>query len=266
MSALHRWFNLAGVLLPFLGFVAAVVLLWNTLVDWSDLAVMLIMYVISGYGVTLGFHRLLTHRSFQTFKPVEYTLAILGSIAVQGPGDVVGRRPSQAPRAHRQGGRPAHAARPRQRVQGRDRRALVRAHGLAVRGLRHVRARALREGPLRGPRHARHPPHVRPVGAGRAADAVRPRLPDRRHARRRADRGAVGRPGADLRAPPRHVVDQLGLPLLRDAPLHGRGPLDERVLARAALVRRELAPQPPRVPALRRSTGCAGGRSTRRPG
>ena len=85
MSALHRWLNLAGVLLPFLGFVLAVVLLWNTLVDWSDLAVMLIMYVISGYGVTLGFHRLLTHRSFQTFKPVEYTFAILGSLAVQGP-------------------------------------------------------------------------------------------------------------------------------------------------------------------------------------
>jgi stearoyl-CoA desaturase (delta-9 desaturase) len=85
MTVVHRWLNLAGVLLPFLGFVLAVVLLWNTLVDWSDLAVMLIMYVISGYGVTLGFHRLLTHRSFQTFKPVEYALAIFGSIAVQGP-------------------------------------------------------------------------------------------------------------------------------------------------------------------------------------
>jgi len=85
MSGLHRWLNLAGVLLPFLGFVVAVVLLWNTLVDWADLAVMLVMYVISITGVTLGFHRLLTHRSFQTFKPVEYTLAILGSLAVQGP-------------------------------------------------------------------------------------------------------------------------------------------------------------------------------------
>jgi stearoyl-CoA desaturase (Delta-9 desaturase) len=85
MSGLHRWLNLAGVLLPFLGFVVAVVLLWNTLVDWADLAVMLIMYVITITGVTLGFHRLLTHRSFQTFKPVEYTLAILGSLAVQGP-------------------------------------------------------------------------------------------------------------------------------------------------------------------------------------
>jgi stearoyl-CoA desaturase (delta-9 desaturase) len=85
MTVLHRWLNLAGVLLPFIGFVLAVVLLWNTLVDWADLAVMLIMYVISITGVTLGFHRLLTHRSFQTYKPVEYTLAILGSLAVQGP-------------------------------------------------------------------------------------------------------------------------------------------------------------------------------------
>jgi stearoyl-CoA desaturase (Delta-9 desaturase) len=85
VSALHRWSNLAGVLLPFLGFVAAVVLLWNTLVDWSDLAVMLVMYVITGYGVTLGFHRLLTHRSFQTHKALEYGFAALGSMAVQGP-------------------------------------------------------------------------------------------------------------------------------------------------------------------------------------
>ena len=43
------------------------------------------MYVVSVMGVTLGFHRLLTHRSFQTYKPVQYALAILGSMAVQGP-------------------------------------------------------------------------------------------------------------------------------------------------------------------------------------
>jgi stearoyl-CoA desaturase (delta-9 desaturase) len=85
MTALHRWLNLAGVGLPFVGFLVAVVLLWNTLVDWSDLAVMAIMYVTCGYGVTLGFHRLLTHRSFQTYKPVEYAFAIAGSMSVQGP-------------------------------------------------------------------------------------------------------------------------------------------------------------------------------------
>jgi stearoyl-CoA desaturase (delta-9 desaturase) len=85
MSRAHKIANLAGVFLPFVAFIAAIVLLWNTWVDWSDLAVLAIMYVLTGYGVTLGFHRLLTHRSFQTFKPVEYGLAALGSMAVQGP-------------------------------------------------------------------------------------------------------------------------------------------------------------------------------------
>ena len=67
----------------------------------------------------------------------EYALAILGSMAVAGPGHELGRRSPQAPRAHRPGGRPAHAPRPRQRRQGRGRRPLVRAHGLAVRALGH---------------------------------------------------------------------------------------------------------------------------------
>src|SRR5919199_2534104 len=85
MSRAHRISNLVGVGLPFAGFVAAVVLLWNTLVDWSDLGVLVVMYVLAGFGVTLGFHRLLTHRSFQTHKWVEYAFAIAGSMSVQGP-------------------------------------------------------------------------------------------------------------------------------------------------------------------------------------
>jgi stearoyl-CoA desaturase (delta-9 desaturase) len=86
MSPVHRLLNLTGVLLPFFGFIAAVVLLWGTdLVGWTDLALFAAMYVITGYGVTLGFHRLLTHRSFQTHKWTEYLLAIAGSMAVQGP-------------------------------------------------------------------------------------------------------------------------------------------------------------------------------------
>ena len=43
------------------------------------------MYLLTAVGITVGFHRLLTHRSFQTSKPLEYTFAILGSMAVQGP-------------------------------------------------------------------------------------------------------------------------------------------------------------------------------------
>lgn len=76
--------NLYGVALPFVGFVVAVVLLWNQAVDVIDLALFAVMYVLVGLGVTIGYHRLLTHRSFTTSKPLEYLFAILGSMSVQG--------------------------------------------------------------------------------------------------------------------------------------------------------------------------------------
>src|SRR3954465_11632148 len=85
MTTAHRISNLAGVVLPLLAVLAAVVLLWNTLVDWTDLALLATMYVATGLGVTVGFHRMLTHRSFATYTPVQYLFAILGSMAVQGP-------------------------------------------------------------------------------------------------------------------------------------------------------------------------------------
>jgi stearoyl-CoA desaturase (Delta-9 desaturase) len=77
--------NLIGVVLPFIGFVLAILLLWDKLVDWTSLAIFAFMYIVTVQGVTLGFHRLLTHRSFQTYKPVQYALAIVGSMAVEGP-------------------------------------------------------------------------------------------------------------------------------------------------------------------------------------
>ena len=45
----------------------------------------LIMYVISGLGVTVGFHRHLTHRSFKTSRRMRGLLAIFGSVAIEGP-------------------------------------------------------------------------------------------------------------------------------------------------------------------------------------
>jgi stearoyl-CoA desaturase (delta-9 desaturase) len=85
MSRTHQLLNLSGVLAPFLGVLVALALLWNTWVHWSSLALMLAMYVLTALGVTLGFHRLLTHRSFQTYKSVQYAVAAIGSMAVQGP-------------------------------------------------------------------------------------------------------------------------------------------------------------------------------------
>jgi stearoyl-CoA desaturase (Delta-9 desaturase) len=59
--------------------------LWNDLLHWSDVTVFLIMYVLTGFGVTVGFHRYLTHRSFKTGKTVRAVLTVLGSAAIEGP-------------------------------------------------------------------------------------------------------------------------------------------------------------------------------------
>ena len=85
MSRTHRNVNVAAVALPFVAFLAAIPMLWNELVGWTDLTIFLLFYFLTTIGVTVGFHRLLTHRAFQTFKPVEYLFAALGSMAVEGP-------------------------------------------------------------------------------------------------------------------------------------------------------------------------------------
>jgi stearoyl-CoA desaturase (delta-9 desaturase) len=85
MTRIEKGVNLAAVVIPFLAAIAALALLWNRLVDGADLAIMAAMYLLTALGVTVGFHRLLTHRAFQTSKPVEYLFAVLGSMAVQGP-------------------------------------------------------------------------------------------------------------------------------------------------------------------------------------
>ena len=85
MTRLERYVNLAAVITPFLAFLAAIVLLWNQVVGWSDLAILGVMYVLTGFGVTVGYHRLFTHRAFDAVAPVRYALAVFGSMAVQGP-------------------------------------------------------------------------------------------------------------------------------------------------------------------------------------
>ena len=84
MTRAERNVNLIGVVVPFLGVLVAIVLLWNRAVDAVDLAILATMYLITGIGVTVGFHRLLTHRSFQTHAWVERTFAVMGSLSVQG--------------------------------------------------------------------------------------------------------------------------------------------------------------------------------------
>src|SRR5581483_9246228 len=84
MTRTERIANLAGVVVPFAGVLAAIVLLWNRAVNWTDLGILAAMYVITAVGITVGFHRLLTHRAFQTYPWLERTFAVMGSLSVQG--------------------------------------------------------------------------------------------------------------------------------------------------------------------------------------
>jgi stearoyl-CoA desaturase (delta-9 desaturase) len=85
MTKLEKGVNLGAVVIPFAATLAAIVLLWNSWVSAGDLIIAVVMYMLTAVGITVGFHRLLTHRSFQTSKPLEYAFAVLGSMAVQGP-------------------------------------------------------------------------------------------------------------------------------------------------------------------------------------
>ena len=84
MTKVERTANLAGVVAPFLGTLAAIVMLWNRAVDLTDLLVLVAMYMITAVGITVGFHRMLTHRAFASYPWVERAFAIMGSLSVQG--------------------------------------------------------------------------------------------------------------------------------------------------------------------------------------
>ena len=85
MTRLQRNANIGAVIVPFLAVLAAIPLLWNQLVGPADLGIMVGVYLASAFGITIGFHRLLTHRAFETYRPLKYAFAVMGSMAVQGP-------------------------------------------------------------------------------------------------------------------------------------------------------------------------------------
>lgn len=73
------------VLLPLAATAIAVALAWGDSLHPWDLALLIVLYLLTGAGTSVGFHRLFTHRSFRTSRPVKIGLGILGSMAVQGP-------------------------------------------------------------------------------------------------------------------------------------------------------------------------------------
>jgi stearoyl-CoA desaturase (delta-9 desaturase) len=77
--------NLAAIIIPFAGLVFAICSLWGWGFSWTHLFILVGMYFLTGFGITIGYHRLFTHKSFETNAVVKATLAILGSMAVEGP-------------------------------------------------------------------------------------------------------------------------------------------------------------------------------------
>jgi len=73
------------VLVPFLALIAAVPVAWGWGLGWLDVALFVLFYFVTGHGITVGYHRYFTHGAFRAPKPVRIALAIIGSMAIQGP-------------------------------------------------------------------------------------------------------------------------------------------------------------------------------------
>lgn len=69
---------------PAIGLVVVLTLMWGHAVDVTDLVMAASFYVLTGFGVTIGFHRMLTHRSFRATRALKIVLTIAGSLAIEG--------------------------------------------------------------------------------------------------------------------------------------------------------------------------------------
>ena len=64
MSRTNQVVNLLAVVIPLVALLLTVLFFWNELIGPTDIIVMVVMYLLTGFGITVGFHRLFTHRSF----------------------------------------------------------------------------------------------------------------------------------------------------------------------------------------------------------
>jgi len=251
MTRLQRNVTLAAVIIPFLAFIAAIVLLWNSLVSWTDIAILVVMYVPTALGITVGYHRLFTHRAFQTKNWVRYLFAVLGSMAVEGSViDWVADHRKHHAFADDEGD--PHSP----HGHGPGLRGTLKGLWYAHMGwLFDTQGQATKR--QYAPDLLEDPGMMRinrlfipivilglliPFGLGFALTGTLTGA---------LDGASVGRLRAHLPDPPRDLVDQLRLPLLRAPAVRDRRPVDERLLARDPVARRVVAPQPPRLPAGR---------------
>jgi stearoyl-CoA desaturase (Delta-9 desaturase) len=74
-----------GVFMPLVGLVVAIFLLWGTGIGWTEVLLLLGFYSFTILGVTIGFHRMFTHRALEAGPVTRFVLAVAGSMSAQGP-------------------------------------------------------------------------------------------------------------------------------------------------------------------------------------
>jgi stearoyl-CoA desaturase (delta-9 desaturase) len=84
-AILYKAVVLVAVVVPLIATIYAICSLWERAVNWSDLALLLSMYILTALGITIGFHRMLTHRGFRPHPVVKFILLVLGSMTLEGP-------------------------------------------------------------------------------------------------------------------------------------------------------------------------------------
>jgi stearoyl-CoA desaturase (delta-9 desaturase) len=84
-SRISQAITLIAVVVPPVGLLSAMGVLWGVAFHWVDLALLVGFYVVCAFGTTIGFHRYFTHRGFEAHWSVKATLAILGCMTMQGP-------------------------------------------------------------------------------------------------------------------------------------------------------------------------------------
>ncbi len=83
-TSLQKAAVLISVIVPLISVFIAIWTLWERLVGWRDITIMVVGYILTAVGITIGFHRMLTHRSFEAHPAVRFFFLVLGSMALQG--------------------------------------------------------------------------------------------------------------------------------------------------------------------------------------
>src|SRR5687767_2193040 len=70
--------------LVFLGFhTATLALCWYVGFDWRAAVLGLVMYLVLMFGITAGYHRYFSHRSYKTSRAFQFFLALIGTFSLQ---------------------------------------------------------------------------------------------------------------------------------------------------------------------------------------